>query len=342
MSLQHKLKLVLKHRRAPGDIVVTTALVRDLKHAYGDDVEIDFRASYPAIYENNPYVKTLDESDPTVQVINLDYERTLRAAETGRFHFLTAFHQEFKHETGLAIPCTEAKPSLFLTPKEDAVPPVLGRYWLIVGGGKTDMTVKHWEYSRYQETVDRLRELGIRFVQTGAAVSGHVHPPINNALNLVGWGNLRHLMWQIRHADGVICPITCAMHMAAAFDKPCVVVAGGREHPWWEHYSNQYGAFGPECSPVKVPHRFLHTVGSMECCREHGCLATQVEKTLVPGPLCQFPVVRSNDQKVAECMDRISVDHIIEAVMSYYEDGTIAPIGQPKSYPKNMQEPVSV
>src|SRR5206468_2163116 len=37
---------------------------------------------------------------------------------------------------------------------------------------------------------------------------------------------------------------------------PCVVIAGGREAPHWEAYPG---------------HRFLHSVGSLSCCRAGGC-----------------------------------------------------------------------
>lgn len=343
MPASKPLRLVLKHRRAPGDIVVTTALVRDLKRHFGDRVEVDFRASYPAIYENNPNVSTIDETAEGVRVFNLDYENTLKRSKEERFHFITAFHKELEAASGIKVPCYEAKPSLFLTPKEKKIPPVRGRYWLVVAGGKSDMTVKHWDFTKYQETVDRLREFGLRFVQTGAAVSGHIHPPLFGTLNLVGWGSLRHLIWQVQHAEGVICPITCAMHVAAALDKPCVVIAGGRESPWWEHYSDKYNAFGSTCENVKVPHRFLHTVGSMDCCEKHGCLATKVEKSrLEDVALCQRPVTGGNSQRIAECMAKITVDHVVEAVLSYYEDGTLPKIGKPKEYDKGIKDFVRV
>jgi hypothetical protein len=35
------------------------------------------------------------------------------------------------------------------------------------------------------------------------------------------------------------------------------------------------------------------------------------------------------DEAVALCMDMITVDHVVEAVMSYYEDGILPPIGKP-------------
>jgi len=33
-------------------------------------------------------------------------------------------------------------------------------------------------------------------------------------------------------------------------------------------------------------------------------------------------------QPLPECMNVITADHVVEAVMSYYEDGTLPPIGE--------------
>ena len=46
------------------------------------------------------------------------------------------------------------------------------------------------------------------------------------------------------HAQGMLCPVTALMHLAAAAEmkggwpknRPCVVVAGGREPMQWEAY----------------------------------------------------------------------------------------------------------
>src|SRR5690606_8645439 len=200
------------------------------------------------------------------------------AGRGNKLHFTTYFHIDFYKKTGIKVEPLKSKPDLHLSDYEKNTRPISGRYWIVFGGGKSDMTTKHWDYSWYQQVVDGLRPYGLRFVQSGATKPGHTHPPMKNVLNLVGWGWVRQMMWQIYHAEGVICPITCAMHMAAAFDKPCVVIAGGREEPWWEAYVNDYKAFGDKADPVKVPHKYLHTLGQLECCLTKGCW----KKKIVP------------------------------------------------------------
>jgi hypothetical protein len=123
------------------------------------------------------------------------------------------------------------------------------------------------------------------------------------------------------------------MHVAAAFDKPCVVIAGGREEPWWEAYVDDYAAFGPKAAPVTVPHRYLHTLGLLECCKLKGCWKRKVIKTADTDPkhLCKLISPTMSGQVIPECMNMITVDHVVEAVMSYYEDGTLPAIGAPKT-----------
>jgi ADP-heptose:LPS heptosyltransferase len=326
------MKFLLEHKLAPGDVVVSTAVVRDLKLTYGDDIAIDFITNFPAVYDNNPYLTKLDPHDKNVKHITLDYSAELSRASISRAHFTTAFHANFTKQTGIKVEPLFSKPDLHLSEEDKANPPITGRYWVVFGGGKSDVVVKHWEYKRYQQVVDALRPYGLRFVQSGAKQDGHTHPPMENVLNIVGWGGIREMMWQIYHAEGVICPITCAMHMSAAFDKPCVVVAAGREEPWWEAYVNNYGAFGPKAKPVKVEHIYLHTVGLLDCCLNKGCWKMQVipSKKHSDKYLCKNTTHGLTGQKLPVCMDMITVDHVAEAVMSYYKDRTLPPIGAPK------------
>jgi hypothetical protein len=67
------------------------------------------------------------------------------------------------------------------------------------------------------------------------------------------------------------------MHLAAAVEvppgmpknRPCVVVAGGREPPHWEAYPH---------------HQFLHRAGSLLCCDDGGCWKSRVRPLGATGP----------------------------------------------------------
>jgi ADP-heptose:LPS heptosyltransferase len=134
-------------------------------------------------------------------------------------------------------------------------------YWIIVAGGKFDFTIKWWHFRRWQAVVDYFQEK-ILFVQIGEGAD--YHPRLNHVLDLRGQTSLRDLVQLVHHAQGVLCPVTQLMHLAAAVEsqlsappnRPCVVVAGGREPPSWEAYPT---------------HQFIHTVGALACCATGGC-----------------------------------------------------------------------
>jgi len=129
----------------------------------------------------------------------------------------------------------------------------------------------------------------------------------------------------IHHAEGVICPVTFAMHVAAALHKPCVVTADGREPWWWEGYINSPDRhFGDHCAAVSVPHRFLHTIGALDCCQTGGCWKSQVVGKPVLGPRdCVKSVALQRGRQSPACMMAVTPEIVADAVLSYYRDGTL-------------------
>jgi ADP-heptose:LPS heptosyltransferase len=181
-------------------------------------------------------------------------------------------------------------------------------YWIVVAGGKFDFTIKWWHFRRWQAVVDSFRERML-FVQIGE--SHHYHPALKGVLDLRGETSLRDLIRLVYHAQGVLCPVTLLMHLAAAVEtkpggpqmRPCVVVAGGRE-PWtWEAYPN---------------HRFLHTIGKLPCCAKGGCWRARSvplgdgDSKDEPKHLCVDTV-----NNLPRCMEMISPTQVVDAVESY-------------------------
>ena len=52
-------QLILRNHQSPGDIVMLTAAVRDLKRALGAAVAVDVRTPCPALWEHNPHLTPL-------------------------------------------------------------------------------------------------------------------------------------------------------------------------------------------------------------------------------------------------------------------------------------------
>ena len=313
-------KLIFVNRQSPGDILMLTAAVRDLHRAYPNRFITDAQTTCMELWENNPYITPLDPTQDRVTIIQCHYPM-INCANQWAYHFIHGFTDYLNRIMSLSIRVTDFKGDLYFSPEELARPSIveqkLGQkvpYWIMVAGGKWDVTIKWWEHSRFQEVVDRCAGR-ILFVQVGEK-GRHFHPPLRNVLDLRGQTSLRDLALLTYHAQGVVCPVTAAMHMAAAVPsqpgtkglKPCVVIAGGREPPHWEAYPG---------------HQFIHTVGMLPCCQDGGCWKSRVLPVGdghlydMPGNRCQM-VVRGI---LPKCMDMITSDEVIRRINGYLAGG---------------------
>ena len=189
------------------------------------------------------------------------------------------------------------------------------RFWIISAGGKLDVTIKWWPSWKYQEVVDHFQGV-VEFVQIGEM--GHHHPALNGVIDLRGATTLRQLICLMYHADGVLTPVSMPMHLAAAVEtkpgapknRPCVVVAGGREPPHWEAYPH---------------HQYIHTVGMLRCCDTGGCWRNRTvplgdgDERDNPDNLC-VDVVNAYPR----CMDMITTQDVIGRIEGYIAGGVLA------------------
>ncbi|MEX0610553.1 MAG: glycosyltransferase family 9 protein [Pirellulales bacterium] len=319
-------QILFTNWRAPDDIVCMSACIRDLVASYPEQYEIHVAGSNPSLWENNPYISKVWGPRPPCGIPNFRLNCVEQLVESGRvrLHYITAFHRNLQSRLGIELPVLHPKGDLHLSNEERAHSLVEGRYWLVVAGWKADMPARIWSVAKFQHLVSLLRNEGINCVQGGALLTGHRHPHLTDVESFVGKTDLRGFLRLVYHADGVICPVTFAMHAAAAFDKPCVVIAGGRESWWWEAYLNSpLRHFGEECASVLVPHRFLHSIGELDCCRITGCWKTHVvPHELVPeASLCELPVDDSHGQTIPRCLDGIRVSDVMAAVTDYINAG---------------------
>lgn len=311
-------KLILRCGLAPGDIVMLTAAVRELHHWYPNKFLTDVRTFYPEIWENNPYITKLSEQDPDVEQIDCSYS-LINDCNLLPYHCLHGFIDFLNRRLHLALRLTAFKGDIHLSELERAwysqVHELTGEdipFWLVDAGGKYDVTIKWWEPRRYQRVLDHFRGR-VQFVQVGAI--GHHHPKLESAIDLRGKTNFRELIRLVYHAEGILCPVTSLMHLAAAVEskhrrqRPCVVVAGGREPVHWESYPG---------------HQFIHTIGALHCCHKGGCWKDRVvplrdgDKRDRPGYRCVNPA-----GALPRCMDLISPAEVIRRIELYYEGGAL-------------------
>ena len=314
-------KLVLINRLAPGDILVMTNALRDLHKAYPGKYQTEVRSPTNTIFENNPYFTKLNYNETDYQnqerelhkgdkngstfviggnilCIDMHYPLIHSSGEAG-WHFSYGHREFLESVLGVKIPQTSMRPEIYLSQAEhDWANPVLlstgyeGNYWAINAGSKGDYTLKQYPY--YQEVVDLLKGK-VQFVQIGQP--GHNHIPLTGVIDMVGkTPNERKLFRLINGAQGVLTCVSFPMHIAAALNKPCVVVSGGREGPRWEMYPS---------------HQFLYVNGCLPCAPYDGCWKSKYED-------CTNKV-----GTVAKCMTMITPNDIVRSIERYYQGGIL-------------------
>lgn len=336
--------ILLSNWQAPGDLIVLTAAVRDLQRCYPGQFAISVETSQKHVWDNNPYIVPV-ANRKTASEHKMMYDMVHRSDEY-QLHFLQGFIADLNAWLKLQIRLTEFRPDLHFSEQELFYKPIEGDYWIILSGGKADFTTKLWDPQRYQEVVDRLHGK-VNFVQLGGGLKAggakHFHRGLNGVTNLVGQTSFREALVLLRHARGIICPITAFMHAAAAMAKPAVVVAGGREHYTWEAYNQEtrqrnmayaaglftkppgrpedWARWSPKTDPGYVehpftPHRYLHTINRLPCCNNRGCWRPHVREDKNPKRNC-LDVVEVAGRPLPRCMDMITVDQVVEAVLAY-------------------------
>jgi ADP-heptose:LPS heptosyltransferase len=290
-------KLILANRLSPGDILIMSGAIRDLKLAYPDEYLIDVRSPCPEIYYYNPRLTPIADNDSEAEKIDMQYPLIHRGLQTGA-HFSDGHRLYLQEHLSRAIPKTSMRPEIFLSQDELLwTNQVLlehgydGKYWLINAGVKTDYPLK-W-YPFYQKVVDKLRGK-IKFVQIGH--TAHNHPALEGVLDMRGKTNLRQLFRLSYFAEGAVCAVSLQMVIMQCFKKPCVVLNGGREGMRWQAIND---------------HVFLHTIGKIDCCLEDGCWKSNIGQC-----------IHKHDD-IPKCMEMIEPERVVEGIESYYVGGRL-------------------
>jgi ADP-heptose:LPS heptosyltransferase len=330
-------KLLLVSHLSPGDTVMLTAAVRDLHIAYPFKYQTDVFTTAMEIWDNNPYITKLNwekqivkendktyvdvmPKDPEIKVMHCHYD-LIKKIKDKPYHFIHGYAQDLEQRLNIRIPITKFRGDIHLTPEEkswmsqvEEKPYKLQRnFWIIAAGGKKDFTCKWWSPVQYQRVVDHFMGK-LKFVQVGQL--HHWHPPLTGVIDLRGKTNMRQLIRLMYHAEGVLCPVTLHMHLAAAVpvkpnkprDRACVVIAGGREDPQWEAYPT---------------HQYIHNCGALPCCEIGGCWRSRCQ-LIGDGDkkdfenLCDRPIQVTQDVCIPECMHMITAEDVINRIETYY------------------------
>ena len=317
--------LYIEQGQSPGDIIMLTAAVRDIKAAY-PALRIGVETTAMDIWLNNPRIDPTLRRDEADAVVYAEYPDINRSND-GMYHFGHAFRHYLAGVLGLNVPqTTSVRGEVWINDEEAArfAPWLKARglpergYWLVDAGVKSDYTAKGWELERWQAVVDATRD-SIAWAQIGAAE--HRHPALKNVVDLRGQTSTRELILLMHRAGGVITPVSFPMHLAAAVPmwgepparrRPCIVLAGGREPPSWVAYNE---------------HQYVHTCGALPCCDNGGCWRSRVvplgDGDQKDQSLCLFRVKSSvSGRPIQLCMEMIYPEQIVLLVRQYLRYGS--------------------
>ncbi len=310
--------LVITQHQGLSEALSLTAAVRDLKRA-APRLEIWVDTNHRDLWRHNPHVN--------VGCPNLVGRRgsvrynLAEAASSANIQKIDACAEFLMEKLGIRFAISKLAPDVYLDDVERSLAPIAGfdvaqHYWLINADVKEDHTLKLWPPEHWQRIVDYLNGRGVKVVQMG---HGAWRPNLNGVVNMADKTGLRDVLRLVYHASGVVTHLSFPMHLAAAFDKPCVVPAGGIISPYRGQYMTQ---------------RYLHTIGGLDCCRNQACgkqRAWTPQGSTHSKPDCLWIVSAGQDTKVGRCMQMIQPDRVIEAIENYYDDGSIAQMASAKA-----------
>lgn len=259
-------KIIFMMSQGVGDAVAFTAAIRDLKLAH-NYLDITILTSHPDVFLNNPYAKITtfisNMADDDTECYIVDFRAPFwDYLQFGYPHFLGSFHKSIMYDTGLTYNPSSLIPDLHVTDQEVKLIrqkfKLKKPYWVINSGYRApsegiDGTMKWWGVRNYQDVVNQLKNQ-MNFVQVGTTKD--VHTKLENVTSLIGKTTLRELICIIYDSNGTIGAISGHMHIAAAFNKPSVVIGGGFEDFMLTKYPKQ---------------RNIHSIGLLPCCRYSGC-----------------------------------------------------------------------
>jgi ADP-heptose:LPS heptosyltransferase len=293
-------KIIFRQYQSVGDILVLTAAIRELKLAY-PKLQICMKTSCPEIWEHNPILKEFSEEEADLD-IKLDYGLVNKSNSCGK-HFIYGFIDDINDKLNLDLKLNGFKCDIYLSEKEKSWMNQVeeqhgykGKFWLINCGHKSCFPLKQWRRDYWQEVINVLSDKypTIKFVQVGSIEENHFHGALNGVISLLGKTDLRQLIRLAWHAQGVIGHVSMLNHLASAWDRPSIVVAGGRETQTWEAYNAT---------------SYLHSIGKMHCCWSGGCWKSKECSHIENG----YP----------KCMNIIKPQSVINEFDMFYDGGRL-------------------
>ena len=264
---------------------------------------IDVRTTAEEIWENNPHLTSMRESD--CQKLDAQYNH-ISKSNGSAYGFYHSFHFDMEEKLGIKVPATLGKGDIHLSDQEKQSKPIVEKPYVIIDAGhKMDFTAKHWGSANYQSVVDRCPD--VQFIQIGTLGANHYHKALvgKNIISMVGKTTIRELILLVYHSALVISPISFPLHLSQAvpFDprygrRPCICLYGGREPQEW----------------LAMPStQILHSNGLLSCNMKGGCWKSRTvplhDGDAKDKSLCLHPV-QCGSEMIPQCMSLIRPEYV--------------------------------
>lgn len=255
-------KLLLFFGFAPGDDLLCTAVLRELRQRGRD--ELLMVSNHRELFMGNPdpaYVHPLwQRSSPWSSTASI-CRRFVRIWGGGftQLEYAPGIGADRRRPPPrhiVAEMCLRAgitgpvaiRPYLYLSGTEKTAATWACHQVVIQSSGmaaRHPMQNKQWCWERFQDVIDALRG-EISFVQLGAVTD----PALQHVTDLRGATGIREAAAILYQARLYVGGVGFLMHLARAVECPSVIIFGGREAPWQSGYTCNLNLYSPvSCAP---------------------------------------------------------------------------------------------
>lgn len=321
-------EIVFHNRQRIGDMLMFTCGVRDFKAAF-PHIRVNVISVAGHIFDYNPNIdRTLKHTD--ANTIKIGPAHLTNASNRLDWHFTNAFRVSMEEALGVHIPQGESRPDIYFTQEEYDAPRLFEKpYWIISTTGEKSWGCKMYPFDKWQALVNSCPD--VLFVQIGTAEDNNRRLKGENVVDYIGKTQskdqgIRDLFKLFLNAEGSIGLVSFHMHLSGALQKPCVVIAGGREPVSFTRYPG---------------HAYLSTDGMLPCSVK-ACWKCDIDacKDIVLAPSSGGT---GSFEKVPKCVDIIPAAEVIAAFNKYYLGGRLSKDKpSPKPLARSKRGPINV
>ena len=237
--------LLLYHGLTPGDDLMCTAILRELRRRHRPEV-VAMISNYPELFAGNEDAAHILPAGDDYSLEHPPLSLYRQFAEIWGSELIRLFHSRFDGRDQSEAPschyiaelCASAgltgpvliRPYLALSEEEKSQATWASGQIVIQSSGmgaRNQMRNKEWFPERYQAVVDILHNEW-QFVQVGSRQD----PPLNHVIDLRGATTMRESAAILHHARVYVGHEGFLMHLARAVECPSVIIYGGRIAPW--------------------------------------------------------------------------------------------------------------